>query len=126
VLLQCVYELAVPFRTTLGSVTIHHPYCCYTLPQEKNITRTNERPTLADREPHSQHFPTIHCSHSRNDIWVWAILVFGILGSCDSRCYFSVAHSTFGLIIVNLNCIGIILKYLSTMNFTYFSETIRP
>lgn len=58
---------------------------------------TNERPALADREPHPQHVPPLHRAHFRDDFRVGTDFVQCLLGSHSSRRYFASANSRYGL-----------------------------
>ena len=73
------------------------PYCVYALLQEKNIRRTNERPTLADREPHSQHFPALCGAHCWYVFWIENYTVFCLLGCNCARYNFVGVNSGYGI-----------------------------
>lgn len=59
----------------------------------------NERPALADREPHSQHFPALHRAHCRDVFRIKDYTVFCLLGSNYSRHDFTRLDSGYGVTI---------------------------
>lgn len=80
----------------------------------KNISKINERPTLADREPHPEHLPAVNCAHCRDVFWTADYTVLRILGGDCARCNFTRVNSGYGImeiVIKEPNIYNITKKY---------------